>query len=230
MGGRNIHPSAHRIAVRLVHRGKDSRQEICDVVGHSMSSLERALRRERTTGTVDFRPAQGRGRPRKLRPADVHYILQLSRQRPSLYLREYQQLVERSRLIRVPLSTLHNMFAREEITRKRTSKVAIERDPIKRAGYRLRISHYHAYQLVCVDEMSKDDRTYARPYARAERGMRAEEDGEFVRHTRYSLCAALALDAGIIAARVVEGSFNRDLFEDYLMNDVVRYYSYLSIP
>jgi hypothetical protein len=152
--------------------------------------------------------------PGTMAEADVQFLLRHARARPSTYLKEYQRLLLMYRFIHVPISTIADVLVREKITRKKISKVAIERDPIKRADFRRRIARHSAHQLVHIDEMSKDDRTYGRPYGRAEMGMRAEEDQEFVRHTRFSLCAALALDEGIIAARVVVGSFNRDLFED----------------
>jgi transposase len=221
MPGRNIHSSVHRIATRLLDQGKDTREEVCDVTEISRSTLVRAVRRKRQTGSVAFAPARGRGRPRSMTREDIEFLLKHARARPSTYLKEYQRLLLVHRFVQVPISTIADALAREDITRKKISKVAIERDPIKRADYRRRISQYQPYQLVCIDEMSKDDRTYARPYGRSLRGLRAQEDQEFVRHTRFSLCAALALDEGIIAARVVKGSFNRDLFEDYILRDVV---------
>jgi fumarate reductase subunit C len=37
------------------------------------------------------------------------------------------------------------------------------------------------------------------------------------------MVAGLALDEGIVAAKVVEGSFNRESFMDFLRNDVVSF-------
>ena len=38
------------------------------------------------------------------------------------------------------------------------------------------------------------------------------------------MLATMALDEGIIAARVVEGSFTQDLFLEYLRDDLVRFF------
>jgi len=52
-------------------------------------------------------------------------------------------------------------------------------------------------------------------------GMRVEHHDPFVRNKRFSMVAALALDEGIIAAKVVEGSFRHDTFLEYLRDDVL---------
>jgi hypothetical protein len=54
--------------------------------------------------------------------------------------------------------------------------------------------------------------------------VRVEIHQPFVRKRRFSMLAGMALDQGIIAAQVVEGSFSRDLFLKYLRDDVVRYF------
>lgn len=59
--------------------------------------------------------------------------------------------------------------------------------------------------LVFLDEVSKNDRVYARLWGRARSGERVECYAPFVRGRRVSMLAGLALDKGIIAAKVVEG-------------------------
>jgi hypothetical protein len=54
-------------------------------------------------------------------------------------------------------------------------------------------------------------------------GLRAEQHNPFVRGRRLSMVAGLALGEGIIAARVVDGSFTRETFMEYLWDDVVSY-------
>ena len=52
-------------------------------------------------------------------------------------------------------------------------------------------------------------------------GVRVEKHDLFVRKCRLSMLAAIALDKGIIASRVVEGSFTRVMFLEYLCNNLV---------
>lgn len=75
-------------------------------------------------------------------------------------------------------------------------------------------------QFICLDETSKNERTYARRYGRAFSGERAELKDVFVRGDRYSLVAALAVE-GYIALEVVPGSFDSMDFLDFVQDQVV---------
>ena len=106
-------------------------------------------------------------------------------------------------------------------------KLATERDPIKHADFVRRIGQYDPQILLFLDEVSKDDWTYAWLWGRAPIGKRVNKHDSFVRKRRLSMLAALALDEGIIAARVVEGSFTGKTLLEYLHDDLV---SLSSIP
>ncbi|EIM79742.1 uncharacterized protein STEHIDRAFT_36670, partial [Stereum hirsutum FP-91666 SS1] len=110
-----------------------------------------------------------------------------------------------------------------DLSVKRVQKLARERDPIKRADFIRRAGRYSPACFVFLDEVSKNDRTYARLWGRAERGERVECYEPFVRGERVSMLAAMALDEGITAAKVVYGSFNAALFIDFLRRDLVRF-------
>ncbi|KAG1872132.1 hypothetical protein C8R48DRAFT_566882, partial [Suillus tomentosus] len=104
---------------------------------------------------------------------------------------------------------------------KHVQKLASERNPLKRAAFIRRISQYPAHYLITLDEVSKDNRTYARMWGRARRGERVEKHHPFVRKERFSVLGAMALDEGFIATQVVEGSFTRELFLEFLHDDLV---------
>jgi len=99
--------------------------------------------------------------------------------------------------------------------------MASERDPILRADFVQHISQYPATSLLVLDEVSKDNRTYAHLWGCSLHGSRVEIHQPYVRKHRFSMLATMALDKGIIAAQVVEGSFMRDLFLQYLCDDLV---------
>ncbi|KAJ7709174.1 hypothetical protein B0H16DRAFT_1344769, partial [Mycena metata] len=109
---------------------------------------------------------------------------------------------------------------------KRVQKMVSERDPLQAGNFVHRISCYPAHYLVALDEMSKDDRTYVRLWGRSPRGQRVEVYHPFVRKHRFTAIAALALDVGIIAARIIEDSSDRPTFVDFLRNDLVGLSSY----
>lgn len=187
----------------------------------SKKTLYRARRRHLLTGNVAKAKAIGRGRPRLLQEVDNSYMLSLARHKPSTFLDEYRKRLIEYRFIPAALSTLHYAFKRAGLSVKRVQKLARERSPQKRAAFIRRIGEYPPHYLVSVDEVSKDDRTYTRLWGRAPRGERVEVHAPFVRGRRLSMLAALALDQGIIASTVVEGSFNHDLFVKFLREDLV---------
>ncbi|KAG2128317.1 uncharacterized protein EDB93DRAFT_1069971, partial [Suillus bovinus] len=110
---------------------------------------------------------------------------------------------------------------RAGINVKHIEKTAAERDPLCRADFVHRVSQYSPASLLCLDEVSKDDCTYSHRWGRAAQGAHAEQHQPFVHKRRFSMVAGLALDEGIVAAKVVEGSFNRESFIDFLCNDVL---------
>jgi len=230
MVNRRISDDAKRIAMRLKARGRDSDHEICNLVNFSLSTLHRTLRRNRATGDVAKKAAIGRGHPRKLIYADCSYLLRLARHKPTLFLDEYCRRLEYYRDLPVSLATIHLSFKRAGINVKRVQKLASERKPMVRAAFVRRIGQYPPNYLICLDEVSKDDRTYARLWGRAPIGDRVEQHDPFVRKRRLSMLAAMALDKGIIAARVLEGSFTHQTFYEFLRDDLVCFLSITIFP
>ncbi|TFY50469.1 hypothetical protein EVG20_g11499 [Dentipellis fragilis] len=84
-----------------------------------------------------------------------------------------------------------------------------------------RIGQYSPACLIFLDEVSKDERTYARLWGQDRVGTRVEQHAPFVWGCQLSTLAAMALDEGVIAARVVEDSFTMALFMDFLRNDLL---------
>ncbi|KAJ7243148.1 hypothetical protein B0H12DRAFT_983940, partial [Mycena haematopus] len=155
------------IAIRLLQRGRDTRPEIAKICGFSIRTLSRTTRRFRTTGSVAKAAAIGRGRPRLLHTRDSAYLLKLARHNPCYFLDEYQRFLEKYRHMPIHISTVHRTFERAGLSVKRVQKMASERDPIAEGYFINRISQYPAHYLVALDEMSKDDRTYARLWGRS---------------------------------------------------------------
>ncbi|KAJ7653554.1 hypothetical protein DFH06DRAFT_941423, partial [Mycena polygramma] len=104
---------------------------------------------------------------------------------------------------------------------KRVQKMASERSILAEGDFIQRISQYPAHYLVPLDEMSKDDRTYARLYGWSPVGKCCEVYTPFVRKRRFTAIAAMGLDEGIVASRIIEGSSDRETFIDFLRNDLL---------
>ena len=75
-------------------------------------------------------------------------------------------------------------------------------------------------EFVFVDEVSKNEITWARQYGRAMAGRRAALTDVFVRGDRYSLVAAITTE-GYMAAHVIEGSFDNETFYEFITTKVV---------
>ena len=218
---RHISDNLKEAAIRLKNRGRDTNYEIRQITSMSTRTLGRAIQRKQMTGSVAKAQAIGRGRPRSLLRRDCDYLLRLARYKPTLFLDEYSLCLERFRELSVSLATLHQSLEHAGLNVKHVQKLARERDPFLRANFIHNIGQYPAHYLISVDEVSKDDRTYTRLWGRAPVGARVEQHAPFVRKRRYSMLAALALDEGIIASRVLEGSFTNDTFLEYLRDDLV---------
>jgi transposase len=226
MGFRHISIDNQETGLRLRERGRDSDEEIADVCGFSVRTLQCAAERKRLTGTVAHRPAVGRGRHRSYVRADADYLLTLARNKPTRFLDEYRDWLDKYRHLSLSVTTLHRVFERAGLRVKQVQKLASERDPQRRAAFIREVGQYPANYILAIDEVSKDERTYARLWGRAPIGERVEKHDPFVRGRRFSMCAALVLDEGIVASRVVEGSFDRQRFIEFLRDDVVRGISY----
>ncbi|KDQ50671.1 hypothetical protein JAAARDRAFT_141629, partial [Jaapia argillacea MUCL 33604] len=152
-----------------------------------------ALNHYHTTGSVAKAQAIGRGQLQKLHNKDCQHLLTLTCYKPTLFLDEYASCLLEYRFLPASITTIHQSFQRAGLNVKRVQKMAAERDPAIRADFARRIGEYPADYLVTMDEVSKDDHTYARLWG----------------------CK------GIITSSVVEGSFHRDTFIEYLRDDVV---------
>ena len=221
MGNRRISDDLKEAALRLQDDGHSTAYIKRITGGISKSTLNRTRKRKHITGSVAKAQAIGRGRPRSLLKTDADYLLRLARHKPTLFLDEYTRRLELYRYLPVSLATIHRTFERANLHVKRVQKLASEHDPILRADFVRRIGRYPTEYLISLDEVSKDERTYSRLWGRAAAGLRAEQHNPFVRGRRLSMVAGLALGEGIIAARIVEGSFTRETFMEYLWDDVV---------
>jgi len=87
----------------------------------------------------------------------------------------------------------------------------------------LTISDFNSEQLIFIDETAKDERSLSRTYGYSTVNIRAQKSTVFIRGNRYTILPALTLD-GFIAAEVIEGSCTKELFQAFIINQVVKYY------
>ena len=181
MVNRHISDDLKMAALRLKARGRDSLKDIIQIVQFSPKTFYRAQRRYRQFGTVAKAQAIGTGRPRKALHQDIQYLIRLAHHKPTLFLDEYQCRMKEYRLLSLSMTTIHRGLQRAGLSTKKVQKMAAERDPIKRADFVRRISQYPAHYLLPLDEVSKDNHTYARLWGRSEVGSCVDAFQPFVR-------------------------------------------------
>ena len=129
MGNRRISDDLKEATLRMKTRGRDTTKEILAIAGFSRNTLYRARKRKHLTGSVAKAQVLGRGRPRTLAQQDADYLVRLARHKPTTFLDEYSERLERYRYLPVSLSTIHRIFIRAHMSLKQVQKMAAERSP-----------------------------------------------------------------------------------------------------
>ncbi|KAG7096475.1 hypothetical protein E1B28_003906 [Marasmius oreades] len=192
---------------------------VLDALGVSDDSVRRWRRNEEEYGSVRS-PVLPQGRPRILGTAVSIELDQLVRETPSIFLDEIMGYLAIMHGQSISIPTIQRNLVELGLHRKLIRKIASQRDEALRTSWLDHIiQNYTAEQMVFVDESSKDGRTIARRYGRAQRGETPEEIMSFKRGDRYSILAALAL-SGYIAVRVVEDSVDSEEMYDYVISDL----------
>src|SRR3954453_1941500 len=112
--------------VAAVERGGHTLLELAALFMVDASVIVRLRQRYRQTGSVAPKP-HGGGRPRKLDDADEARLLELIREHPDATLAELRDQLG----IDCGLTTIHRALERHQITRKKKSLHADERDSPK---------------------------------------------------------------------------------------------------
>ena len=232
MGNRRISEDVKKIALKLWNQGWET-EDITDILGISCASLYRwqAIFEEHGSVIRPPSPLKGQG-TRILTRTLIQACQDLFSRESDLYLDEVVAWLALKHDIVISISTLARNLTEVGLTRKILHKLASERDEQRRQDFWELIHHTFqgdGSEFIFVDETSKDERTWARHYGCAMSGSRASLSDVFVRGDRYSLVAAMTID-GYIAADVVEGSYDRELFYAFITQQVVRHSQFSHCP
>ena len=223
MGNRKISNDLKECALNLWDWGWDL-EDITDALLVSRSSLYRWRSIFEEHGSVNRPSFALRGRIRTLTRAVLTAVHTLYTSDPDLYLDELVLWLAAHHDIIISVSSLHENLTKAGLTRKILHKIAVERDEELRQQWREMQARDdflgNGSQVICIDETSKNESTYARRYGRAFLGERAELKDVFVRGDRYSLVAALTIN-GYIAVEAIPGSFDSMDFLEFIQEQVV---------
>ena len=75
-------------------------------------------------------------------------------------------------------------------------------------------------QMVCMDELSKDDQMISHHYGRASTGQCAVIDAQWFCGERHSILPAMTVD-GYITMHIISGSVQGEEFFDSIVEDVI---------
>src|SRR5436189_33902 len=81
-------------------------------------------------------------------------------------------------------------------------------------------SEFKLEQLIFIDETSKDERSLSRAYGYSVKNVKVEKKIVFMRGKRYTILPALILNE-FIAADIIEGSCNKEIFQTFILTQVV---------
>ncbi|CAK5283974.1 unnamed protein product [Mycena citricolor] len=206
VGAKHFSRQEKELALRSRQEGMLTVAQILRLFQMSRSTFRRIERNWRLYHDVvpPYRPHSHIGRPRLLNYNDLTFILALVAQNPAWFLTELQGLLKHNRVVSVHFTTIHRALERAGVSRKKLKVIACERNEDVRNDY--------------------NDKTPARRYGRSRRNRRAVQAQRFVRGIRLSAVGLLTA-RGMEAAKVVEGSFHRVDYLDFLQNHVVSVHS-----
>ena len=143
-----------RLALELAYN------EIAKNLSVDSSTVQRVIERFETTGTVSPAPypEQHAELHKKLTRIDELLIIHLVADRPSIYLSELQQELLETTGTEVSLSAICKYFHKNGFTRRRLTKVALQRSEKERQQYVSDVSVYNPEMYVFVDETDSDKR------------------------------------------------------------------------
>src|SRR5947207_10889930 len=198
--------------VAAVERGGHTLHQLAELFMVDVSVIVRLLQRKRQTGSVAPKPHAG-GPPPKLNDAAQARLLALVRKHPDATLAELRDQLG----IDCGLTTIHRALQRHQITRKKRSLHANERDSpkvqVERAAFEEKMAEVDPAHLVFVDETGATT-SMTRTHGRAPVGERvtASAPGGWENVT----CIVGLRQSGVVAPFAFSGATDQLAFETYV--------------
>ena len=136
-----------------------SYREIAMNLNVDASTVQRVVQRFEDTGAVEkaeYPKGHDDDLRRRLTKVDEHLIIHLVLNRPSIYLHEVQQELATTTGTHISIPTICKFLHQNGFTRKKISRVALQRSEAERVQYKSDISVYNPDMFVFVDETGTD--------------------------------------------------------------------------
>lgn len=180
----------------------------------SQRSITNIRKNMRLFGTARSPPVRAGRLPNVTRPmldALCDHLLE----KPGLYIDEMAVFLWDEFNILPSASSIKRALAREGWTKKKAQQKAKEQNPLLRDFYQHKLSEFHSYHLVYVDESGCDKRIGYRRTGWSPLGVTPVQVSKFHRGERYQILPAYAQD-GIVMSRIFKGSTDAAVFEDFI--------------
>lgn len=178
-------------------------REVARNLGVSIATVWRIKELFYNTGSIQKRPYPANRRPeKKLTDAIKILILQTVIERPQLYLRELQNIVNMYTGFDVSPSLLCGFLKDTNFSRQRMKMIA---DGALRSSFRSDTSLYKHHMLVFIDETGTDRRDSLRKYGYSLRGSTPKSCKMLIRGERISIIAIMTV-SGILDMHIVHGT------------------------
>jgi len=157
------------------------------------STVCRTLQLFHTTGNVMKEEYLRENGFRKLTSPAQLFILQLTLEKPGIYLHEIQTELWDFLQIDVNISTIYRLLHESGFTRQRLRCTAIRRDEMLRQQFILDVSVYTPEMLIFLDETGADRCNMLRKYGYSMRGKPVANHSLLVRGERVSAVAVISV-------------------------------------
>lgn len=198
----------------MIESGNFTLNEMAIASVCSIPSVVRARDNLRRFGTARS-PRRGGGRPYQIthaiREALQHHLCEY----PHQYLDEMSGFLQTEFGVLVSTSTIIRTLSRMRWTKKIMRRRAKERNPDLRDFYVYKVSEFHSWLLIFVDESGCDERAGLRRTGWSSRGVTPVQVGQFHRGKQYQILPAYCQD-GMLMAKVIQGKTDSDVFEDFI--------------
>lgn len=135
--------------------------------------------------------------------------------KPDLYLDEMVDFIWDEFALNISEDSIRRSLKACDWSKKKTQRVARERDADLRDACLKELSEYKSYQLVFVDESGCDTLAGVRRTGWAPRGLPAIQTARFHREQRHQILPAYTQN-GVMHSRIFQGSTDGDVFEDFI--------------
>jgi transposase len=191
-------------------------REVASNLGVGVGTVWRMKELFYNTGSIQKRTYPVNRHPEKKLTDPVKIlILQTVAERPQVYLREIQNIVQCYTGFDVSPSLLCGYLKDMNFSRQRMKIVAKQRDEELRCIYRSDVSLYERHMLVFVDETGADRRDSLRKYGYSVRGKTPKSFKMLVRGKRISTIAIMTVN-GILDMHIVHGTSKGDDFLEFV--------------